>query len=113
MINPTVEPQGESCIELWERCLSVPGLYARVPRFAHCVVRYTTTDGESVSRECKGYTSALLQHECDHLDGILYPYRLPDARGLSYAAEVCADGSIYAYSAQEFDGDQASCEVVV
>jgi peptide deformylase len=89
---------------LWERCLSLPGLYAQVPRFAHTMLRYTTLEGEQVARECKGYLSALLQHECDHLDGTLYPQRLQDSKALAYASEVCAGGAVYKYSPEEFDG---------
>lgn len=104
MVNPSIEPLTDKRIQLWERCLSLPSLYAQVPRFAHTVLRYTTVDGKEVSRECKGYLSALLQHECDHLDGTLYPQRLADARNLSYVSEVCAGGAVYKYSPQEFDG---------
>ncbi|MES3003560.1 MAG: peptide deformylase [Pseudomonadota bacterium] len=104
MVNPTIEPLGDERIMLWERCLSLPGLYAKVPRFAHTRLSYSTTDGERITRECRGYLSALLQHECDHLEGTLYPHRLADANALAYASEVCEGGNVYQYTPEEFDG---------
>jgi peptide deformylase len=104
MVNPTIDALSDARILLWERCLSLPGLYAQVPRFARTLLRYTTLEGQEVRRECAGYLSALLQHECDHLDGKLYPQRLQDATALAYASEVCAGGAVYKYSPQEFDG---------
>ncbi|MBV7483827.1 peptide deformylase [Bordetella sp. BOR01] len=104
MINPRVEPLGEERIDLWERCLSLPGLYAQVSRFKHIRIHYVTADGKPVSVQRRGYLSALLQHECDHLDGTLYPMRLQDPRRLAFASEVCGEGGVYAYSAAEFDG---------
>lgn len=104
MINPRVEPLGDERIELWERCLSLPGLYAQVPRFKHVCIHYLTADGQQVSVPRRGYLSALLQHECDHLDGTLYPMRLQDPRRLAFASEVCGEGGVYTYSPAEFDG---------
>lgn len=104
MINPRVEPLGEERIDLWERCLSLPGLYAQVPRFKHIRIHYLTADNRQVSVQRRGYLSALLQHECDHLDGTLYPMRLQDPRRLAFASEICGDGGVYTYSVAEFDG---------
>src|SRR3546814_5870301 len=61
MINPSVEPIGPEQELLWERCLSVPGLYAQVPRFISIRISYETLEGESASRVAHGYLSALLQ----------------------------------------------------
>ena len=66
--------------EAWEGCLSVPGLRGRVPRFAR--LRYTGFDekGQSIDRSVSGFHARVVQHECDHLDGILYPMRVRDLR---------------------------------
>src|SRR3546814_279813 len=105
MINPSVEPIGPEQELLWERCLSVPGLYAQVPRFVSIRISYETLEGESASRVAHGYLSALLQHECDHLDGILYPSKIKDMGKMAYAGELSGNG-IYQYSPEEFDGGQ-------
>lgn len=107
MINPSIEPIGTEQEMLWERCLSVPGLYARVPRFKSIRISYETLDGKSVSRKMRGYLSALMQHECDHLDGILYPSKIKDMGEMAYASELSGNG-IYRYSADEFDGGRAA-----
>ena len=104
LINPLITPIGEEKVELWERCLSLPGLYARVPRFAQIRIRWQSLDGAWNERECRGYHATLLQHECDHLDGILYPGRMPDASRLAYATEVCGPAGVYTYPPEEFDG---------
>lgn len=104
LINPTITPLSEERVELWERCLSLPGLYARVPRFKHIRIRHQTQEGRWAEKECHGYHATLLQHECDHLDGVLYPKRMPDPSEIAYASEVCGPTGVYRYSAQEFDG---------
>ncbi|MBP2296788.1 peptide deformylase [Azospirillum rugosum] len=108
MINPVVEPLGNESVGLWERCLSLPGLYARVPRFSRIAIHYRTLDGASVTERWTGYVAALLQHECDHLDGVLYPMRMKDATALAYASEVCGEGAVYQYAAADFDGAPTS-----
>lgn len=77
-INPTVEPVGEDVRLRWEGCLSIPGLRAAVPR--HWRIRYTAvdTEGNPVGREVTGFHAGVVQHEYDHLDGILYPMRMTD-----------------------------------
>lgn len=78
LINPVVTPQGQAMEDDWEGCLSVPGLRGVVPRHAH--VRYQGYDehGGLIDRSVKGFHARVVQHECDHLDGILYPMRLRD-----------------------------------
>lgn len=84
MVNPEITPLGEDKIAVWERCLSLPGLHGKVPRFARIKIAYQTLDGRTVTDEAHGTWSALLQHECDHLDGILYPMRMTDLTTLSF-----------------------------
>ncbi len=78
LVNPVITPLGEEEIEDWEGCLSVPGLRAVVPRFAR--IRYTGFDqyGDPISREVEGFHARVVQHECDHLIGKLYPMRVRD-----------------------------------
>jgi len=104
LINPTITSLGDEHVDLWERCLSLPGLYARVPRFKHIRIRHQTPEGAWIEKECHGYHAALLQHECDHLDGVLYPMRMRDASALAYASEVCGPAGVYTYPVEQFDG---------
>jgi peptide deformylase len=78
LINPVLEPAGEEIEEGWEGCLSVPGLRGWVPRWRR--VRYTGCDvrGTRFERSVDGFHARVVQHECDHLDGILYPMRVRD-----------------------------------
>jgi len=90
LINPEIEPIGEE-IELgWEGCLSIPGLRGEVPR--HARIRYSGLDGEGnrVAREANGFHARVVQHEVDHLDGILYLERMTDMRRLGYVDEMAA-----------------------
>ena len=78
LINPLIEPIGDVEEEGWEGCLSVPGLRGMVPRFAR--IRYTgvDADGHRIEREAEGFHARVVQHECDHLIGKLYPMRIRD-----------------------------------
>jgi peptide deformylase len=78
LINPTITPLGDAEEEGWEGCLSVPGLRGVVPRFAR--IRYTGFDptGVRIEREAEGFHARVVQHECDHLVGKLYPMRVRD-----------------------------------
>ena len=84
MVNPEITPLTRDKISVWERCLSIPGLHGKVPRFARISIRYQTTEGATVEQHARGTWAALLQHECDHLDGILYPMRMDDLSTLAY-----------------------------
>ena len=88
LVNPTIEALGEEMEEGWEGCLSVPGLTGRVPRFAR--IRYTASDleGEQFTREAAGFHARVVQHECDHLDGIVYPMRMRDLSSLGFLEEI-------------------------
>jgi peptide deformylase len=88
LINPVVEPAGDE-IELgWEGCLSVPGLRGAVPRWTKIRYRGVGLGGEPVDRIVEGFHARVVQHECDHLDGILYPQRMPDLRLLQFNEEA-------------------------
>lgn len=78
LINPVLEPPDEVMEDGWEGCLSVPGLRGVVPRYAR--LRYSGVDstGAAIDRTVDGFHARVVQHECDHLDGILYPMRVRD-----------------------------------
>ena len=84
LINPILTPIGDEMEEGWEGCLSVPGLRGLVAR--HRSLRYTGFDqhGTPIDRTVSGFHARVVQHECDHLDGILYPMRLRDIRLLGF-----------------------------
>jgi len=78
LINPVIEPLSGDTMEDWEGCLSVPGLRGKVPRYAR--IRYTgwNEQGERIDRTVEGFHARVVQHECDHLIGRLYPTRMTD-----------------------------------
>lgn len=78
LINPVITPLSDEVEEGWEGCLSVPGLRGVVPRWRR--LRYEGFDqfGARIEREAEGFHARVVQHECDHLDGILYPMRIKD-----------------------------------
>ncbi len=84
LVNPRLEPIGTETEDGWEGCLSVPGLRGMVSRYSN--LRYTGFDerGEPMDRTVSGFHARVVQHECDHLDGILYPMRLKDIRLLGF-----------------------------
>ncbi|MDH3233498.1 MAG: peptide deformylase [Alphaproteobacteria bacterium] len=88
LVNPIIEPLGDEIERGWEGCLSVPGMMGEVPR--HARIRYTGYDleGLAISREASGFHARVVQHECDHLDGILYPMRMDDLTRFGFEAEI-------------------------
>ena len=86
LLNPTITPLGEVEEEGWEGCLSVPGLRGVVPRFAR--IRYAGFDAEGnvIDREAEGFHARVVQHECDHLIGKLYPMRVRDFSRFGYTS---------------------------
>jgi peptide deformylase len=78
LINPVVEPLSGEMEEGWEGCLSVPGLRGVVPRHSRLRYRGYGVAGEAIDRVAEGFHARVVQHECDHLDGILYPMRVRD-----------------------------------
>jgi peptide deformylase len=88
LINPEIEPLSEEKVAGVEACLSVPGLAGPVPRWSHIRYRALDLQGRMFEREAKGYHARVVQHECDHLDGILYPMRMTDVSALAFVEEL-------------------------
>ncbi len=88
LINPVITPIGNEEEDGWEGCLSVPGMRGMVPRYAH--IRYTGLDqfGKTIDREVSGFHARVVQHECDHLYGVLYPMRIRDFSKFGFNAEL-------------------------
>ena len=102
MVNPVLTPRSESTIMGWERCLSIPGLHGKVPRVAALDITWQDPDRGSMSLFAEGQLSAVLQHEYDHLDGVLYPMRMTDLSLLEFdatpgklAADVAAGETVW------------------
>ena len=85
LINPVLTPLSDEMEEGWEGCLSVPGMRGLVPR--HTKLRYQGRDehGTPIDRTVSGFHARVVQHECDHLDGILYPMRIRDMRDFGFS----------------------------
>jgi peptide deformylase len=88
LINPELEPLDGVLEPGWEGCLSIPGLRGVVPRHRRIGYRGLTPDGRTIEREAAGLHARVVQHEVDHLDGILYPMRMPDLSQLSFESEL-------------------------
>jgi len=86
LINPLITPLSEEKVEGWEGCLSVPGLRGVVPRFARVRYRGWDAKGELIEREVDGFHARVVQHECDHLIGRLYPTRMTDLTKLGFTS---------------------------
>jgi len=88
LINPEITPLSEEIEEGWEGCLSVPGMRGWVPRWRR--VRYKGFDqsGSFFEREVEGFHARVVQHECDHLDGVLYPMRVRDFTRFGFNEEL-------------------------
>jgi peptide deformylase len=86
LINPTITPLSDEVEEGWEGCLSVPGLRGLVPRLRR--IRYCGFDahGQPIEREAEGFHARVVQHECDHLIGRLYPTRMTDLTRLGFTS---------------------------
>ena len=88
LINPKLTPLDDAIEEGWEGCLSVPGMRGLVPRFLN--LRYQGFDekGKKIERTVSNFHARVVQHECDHLAGILYPMRIRDMRNFGFTAEL-------------------------
>lgn len=93
LINPQLTPLSDEIEDGWEGCLSVPGLRGRVPRWK--ALRYSGFDqfGRVIDRSVDGFHARVVQHECDHLDGILYPARVKDFTRFGFTSELFPDGN--------------------
>lgn len=80
LINPVIDPIGKDIDQGWEGCLSVPGMRGLVPRFVNIRYRGMNQKGEPIECVAADFHARVVQHECDHLDGILYPMRVQDMR---------------------------------
>jgi peptide deformylase len=91
LINPQIEALGAAQEEGWEGCLSVPGMRGVVPRYAR--IRYSGFDaqGRSIEREAEGFHARVVQHECDHLAGVLYPMRIRDFSRFGFTSVLFPD----------------------
>jgi peptide deformylase len=88
LINPVITPLSDEIEEGWEGCLSVPGMNGKVPRFLR--IRYQGQDeyGAPIDRTVDNFHARVVQHECDHLDGVLYPMRIRDLRDFGFSDEL-------------------------
>ncbi|MBB5016876.1 peptide deformylase [Chitinivorax tropicus] len=91
LCNPQIEPIGDEMEEGWEGCLSVPGLRGVVPR--HMTIRYRGMDqfGRPIDRTVSGFHARVVQHECDHLWGVLYPMRIQDMQRFGFVDVLFPD----------------------
>src|SRR6478609_2529007 len=94
LVNPKLTMLTREVEEGWEGCLSVPGMRGVVPRYTK--LRYTGFDekGNAIDREVEGFHARVVQHECDHLDGILYPQRMTDMSRFGFTRELFPDEEI-------------------
>ena len=91
LINPVITPLSDDKENGWEGCLSVPGLRGVVPRFTHIKYEGYDADGKKFEREVEDFHARVVQHECDHLDGILYPMKIEDYRCFGFHEEIFKD----------------------
>ena len=88
LINPVLTMVGDEQEDDWEACLSVPGLIGKVPRYKRLQYAGFDVDGQPLSREAEGFHARILQHECDHLDGRLYPTRILSTTSFGFKEEI-------------------------
>ena len=84
LINPTITPVGAEMEDGWEGCLSVPGMRGLVPRYRQLRYQGYDASGKPIDRTVANFHARVVQHECDHLDGILYPMRIVDMRNFGF-----------------------------
>jgi len=94
LINPEITPLSAEMEDGWEGCLSVPGLRGVVPRYRQIEYRGFNAEGETVVVRAEGFHARVVQHECDHLDGILYPQRMTDFSRFGFTDELAAAGQL-------------------
>jgi peptide deformylase len=99
LVNPTIEFLGDERELGWEGCLSVPGMRGLVPRYTMLRYRGFDEEGGPIDRTVAGFHARVVQHECDHLDGILYPQRIEDMTKFGFQEELVASGMLPAAAA--------------
>ena len=107
LINPEISPAGEEMNSDWEGCLSVPGMRGLVPRYTRIRYRGLDADGREIYRKAQGFHARVVQHECDHLDGILYPDRIEGRESFGFIEELQAAGLISGDVPHESQGESA------
>jgi len=88
LINPLITPLDEELELGWEGCLSVPGMRGLVPRYRRLRYQGYDASGDAIDRTVDGFHARVVQHECDHLDGVLYPMRIRDMRDFGFTEEL-------------------------
>ena len=88
LVNPTFEPLSDQLVDGLEGCLSIPEIRGLVPRFEHIRYRGYTPEGMLVEREAEGFHARVVQHEIDHLDGVLFLDRMTDFQSLAFESEM-------------------------
>ncbi len=94
LINPVITPLSQEKEDGWEGCLSVPGMRGLVPRFTLLRYRGRDESGALIDRTASGFHARVVQHECDHLDGVLYPMRIVDMRNFGFSSELFPDADL-------------------
>ena len=94
LVNPKIVMLSRDVEEDWEGCLSVPGMRGVVPRYTKLRYSGFDEDGNPIERVAEGFHARVVQHECDHLDGILYPQRMTDMRTFGFTKELFPDEEI-------------------
>jgi peptide deformylase len=88
LVNPLITPLDGEMEQGWEGCLSVPGMRGLVPRYRRLRYQGFDASGNAIDRIVEGFHARVVQHECDHLDGVLYPMRITDMRDFGFTAEL-------------------------
>lgn len=94
LINPKITPLTKELEEDWEGCLSVPGMRGMVPRFTSLRYQGLDQQGNTIDRSVDGFHARVIQHECDHLQGILYPMRITDFRKFGFTEALFPDQNV-------------------
>ncbi|MDT8281659.1 MAG: peptide deformylase [Gammaproteobacteria bacterium] len=94
LINPVITPLSDDREEGWEGCLSVPGMRGLVSRYKHIHYRGYDASGTAIDVNASGFHARVVQHECDHLDGILYTQRLTDIQKFGFVDELYSSGQL-------------------
>jgi peptide deformylase len=107
LINPEFEPLDDELAMGWEGCLSIPGMTGAVPRYSRIVYRGYAPNGQAVEREATNFHARVVQHEIDHLDGVLFPMRMTDLSMLTFNEEL---KNFMEYAMEQNAGEQNAGE---